>query len=395
LERITGPNSPKYGLDIINIIVIIVFGVEHRYDDGFTYGQSFWMTIASTAVSCITNVTLVVDYVKTPDFAQSGSGLTRKQRSLVIGVMILLTYIAFGAGVNSALLNLEFIDALYFTVTSVETIGFGDITPKGAERVFTALYIVFGAVNLALVIKQARETVLEALEVSAIIRLNSMRQKRQILLRKRRVFGKWRNAIQWRLSQGGHQVWVPKRENSQLPFWRWRKRRRMELNYGALTLSQLQGAAMEAGAPLEKLLPEGYVIDSKGEKLEGAFPELPRPRLGTLRMPSTYNNIGRMISMLGYFALATSRRVPESDDTTIRVDADERGTPEIHQEDEDDYTFVAKGEQKAFWAKLIVAWSIFTIFWMVGYFPWMHSYTHFLGPGGSSFIHGIRKLELW
>lgn len=59
-------------LDIINITTVTVFGIEHRFDDGFTYGDSFWVTVCSTIASTITNVTLIIDYVKTPDFARSG-----------------------------------------------------------------------------------------------------------------------------------------------------------------------------------------------------------------------------------------------------------------------------------------------------------------------------------
>lgn len=61
-----------HDIDLINIVTVIVFGVEHRFDDGFTYGESFWMTVCSTAASTITNVSLIYDYVKTPDFAKSG-----------------------------------------------------------------------------------------------------------------------------------------------------------------------------------------------------------------------------------------------------------------------------------------------------------------------------------
>jgi potassium channel subfamily K, other eukaryote len=61
-----------YVADIINIIAVTIFGVEHRFDDGFTYGQSFWLTVCSTIVSTITNVSVIVDYVRTPQFARSG-----------------------------------------------------------------------------------------------------------------------------------------------------------------------------------------------------------------------------------------------------------------------------------------------------------------------------------
>ena len=58
--------------DAIIIPVITIFGVLHRFDDGFTYGQSFWFTVCSTFVSVATNIALIVDYMTTRDFAMSG-----------------------------------------------------------------------------------------------------------------------------------------------------------------------------------------------------------------------------------------------------------------------------------------------------------------------------------
>ena len=52
-----------------------------------------------------------------------GSGLTRKQRSLVISLRLLMCYIAFGALVETYLMDLTFLNALYFTVVTIETIG--------------------------------------------------------------------------------------------------------------------------------------------------------------------------------------------------------------------------------------------------------------------------------
>ena len=53
----------------------------------------------------------------------TGSGLTHKQRSLVIIIIVLLCYITFGSLAQTFLLEIDFIDALYFTVVSIETIG--------------------------------------------------------------------------------------------------------------------------------------------------------------------------------------------------------------------------------------------------------------------------------
>ncbi len=83
--------------DAINIATLVTFGVVHAVDDGFQYGIAYWMSVAATAASMTCNVTLVWDYVQTKNFARNGSGLTEKQRSLVVAVMILLGYFALGS----------------------------------------------------------------------------------------------------------------------------------------------------------------------------------------------------------------------------------------------------------------------------------------------------------
>jgi hypothetical protein len=110
-------------------------------------------------------VTLLIDYFRTDDFSKSGSGLTGKQRSLVIVVMILLAYLGFGAIVYCFMLNLTFLDALYFAVCSSLTIGFGDITPTTTgSRVVSVFYNTFGILNTGLAIAIARETIVESFE---------------------------------------------------------------------------------------------------------------------------------------------------------------------------------------------------------------------------------------
>lgn len=114
--------------DIINIAALIAFGVIHGVDDGFDYSEAFWMCVCSTTASFFTNITLVYDLIRTKQFRYSGSGLTPKQRKLVIVVMVLLTYIALGALIFNFLLpEIAFQNSLYYTVVSIETIGFGDM----------------------------------------------------------------------------------------------------------------------------------------------------------------------------------------------------------------------------------------------------------------------------
>jgi len=54
--------------DLINIVTVTVFGVVHRFSDGFTYGQPFWMTVCSPLHHLSQIATLLWDLYRTPDF---------------------------------------------------------------------------------------------------------------------------------------------------------------------------------------------------------------------------------------------------------------------------------------------------------------------------------------
>lgn len=138
-----------------------------------------------------------------------GSGVSRKQRSLLIIVMLLLVYVAFGALVNSFLLKLDFINALYFTVVSIETVGFGDIAPDNTSaRVFMCFYIIFGILNLGVAVGVARETIFEQLQNGYQGRLTKIRKKYQEHRNWRSWERKWKRAVEWRLRDINAEIWV-------------------------------------------------------------------------------------------------------------------------------------------------------------------------------------------
>ncbi|EJF63876.1 hypothetical protein DICSQDRAFT_102012 [Dichomitus squalens LYAD-421 SS1] len=355
--------------DVINIIVVTTFGVEHRFDDGFTYGEAFWMTLCSTIVSSVTNVTLIVDFVRTPDFAKRGSGLTRRQRSLVIIVIILLVYIAFCALLNSVILELSFINGLYFTVVSIETIGFGDIVPESTGgKVWTCIFVSLGILLIGLAIAMCRETILEGLEIGYRRRVRKMREHRRETRRFRRWEARWRRAVEFRLREMGLPVWVPDKPKDEgairvfgvdtgvkMPFYkrvgthikrtatittiasvdsvlRRNKHRKMHLNVEALRNVQLEEAALEAGVPLEMFSDLGARPElQRSEALGTNAMEAQKATEGTGVGPTvqatlaaatfhdsiasgwvhnpetpTHAQLGRMAAMLTKFSLAVS-----------------------------------------------------------------------------------------
>ncbi|GAA5932762.1 hypothetical protein JCM10213_006324 [Rhodosporidiobolus nylandii] len=167
--------------DIINVLAVIIFAVAHRANDGFSYGSAFWLTLASTATSLVCNFTLALDLFKTKDFGRKGSGLTEKQRTLVIACMALLLYIGLGALLfHYLILDIDFIDSLYFTICTITSVGFGDIVPMTVgSRVFSYFYDPIGLVLVGFNIAVARECLIESFE-------ESYRHRRDQLARKAR-----------------------------------------------------------------------------------------------------------------------------------------------------------------------------------------------------------------
>jgi len=178
---------------LLNIVTIIVFGVTHRSNDGFSHGEAFWMTVCSTIVTTITNFTILWDFFSTPNFSESGgvrnffsprvkflrspvgSGLTRRQRSLVIITIIFLSYIALGASSRLFSLNLSFVNGLFFHTRHHAYHRFGDIVPTTeVQRVVVCIYASFGNhSSLELAVRLMGVAVVEGLEVGSRMRVRA------------------------------------------------------------------------------------------------------------------------------------------------------------------------------------------------------------------------------
>ncbi|KPV72618.1 uncharacterized protein RHOBADRAFT_55715 [Rhodotorula graminis WP1] len=165
--------------DAIAIAACVWFLVVHRFNDGFVYGDGLWLSLAAVVASLTCNITLGLDLWRTENFDKKGSGLTEKQRALVIVAMSFLLNLGLGSLAYSYLIpDLRFIDAMYFTECILTTVGFGDILPKSVgARIFTLFYTPLGIINLAVVVAVARETIIESFERSYRSRRDRLAQK--------------------------------------------------------------------------------------------------------------------------------------------------------------------------------------------------------------------------
>lgn len=261
-----------------------------------------------------------------------------------------------------------------------------------------------------------RETLLEGLEVGYRKRVKEVQAKRKAARWNRSVQTRWRDAVEWRLREVDESVWVRDEHlNSQIPFISFFRKhsplsestnssnkhytspngigyghhpRGMHLNLEALTGAQLEAAAMEAGVPLHLLLPTGFKIRngvvSHGRKRSGlesgdAEPGtvVPVPPDGVLRdpddtgMPLTHARLGRMIAMIGQFALAVHSSGRLAGDIPLEVPRktkpanNSNSKASLAQQYDSFKEGMEREEQKAFYARLTVAWILFILFWMV------------------------------
>ncbi|KAI9568046.1 hypothetical protein HD554DRAFT_2022737 [Boletus coccyginus] len=395
--------------DTINIVALATFGAMK---DGYTFSQAFWMTLCSTIVSMFTNVTLIIDLVQTSDFKRSGDGLTRRQRSLVIIIIGLFCYIALGALANSFLLELTFIDGLYFTVVTIETIGFGDIVPtSSSSRVFVCFYATLGVINFAFVVGYVREAVLEGLDFSYRRRLLAIQERRRAARRRSRAENRWRHAIIWRLHERHLPVWIPKNTNDRRFLWSslascfWRAQwgirsttvknthrdhheHGMQLNLWALPQSQLEAAALEAGVPLDTLLPADFYdtydqdafhrVDSVQHVSPSWFVVHPVYHRDEHAAESlTHRRLGAMAGIVTRLGLAvyesSGNPLPNGHGFQDALAARGQAAPDSSgslqsgsSEDRDFRADVADAEKAAYYTRSTLSWGWFLIFWMGG-----------------------------
>jgi potassium channel subfamily K len=356
-------------------------------------------------------------------------------------------YLALGALVNSYLIHISFIDALYFSVVTIETIGFGDIYPHSTGgRVWISFYAPLGIVFLYVTVTTTRATVLEAMEVGYRLRMKAVREKRRATAQRKRVMSRWKRGVGWRLRKLGVPVWVKEEskrgrlesvrywvENTAEKWLGWsiklaqgkeafHPHHGMKLNLEALSFQQLQAAAMEAGVPLPELLPPNFKMKKPGTRKGGDGEsirtctdggqdlnanEKPEDTVHYEDTTFTHATLGRMIAMLGRFALTIhangipgpspavtvnngekkfnlqpitprgvglgSRTSTMTLDHTLTMDhrtntinSDDRKTGWSFTEAYESYKdTVDQEERKAFLARLIIALSLFLVFWMV------------------------------
>ncbi|KAF9171533.1 hypothetical protein BGX20_007394 [Mortierella sp. AD010] len=173
--------------DVLSVGAIIPFCLMYRPSAGYYYLEGFWTMIASMIFSLTATAIMSIDFHCTPNFRLQGSGVTHKQRMLIAQAMALCFYLAFGALVMIWIEHWTFLDALFFGMVTITTIGFGDTTAKtSGGRVFVVFYGAGGIILFAMAINAIRYVILEDLHRQFAIRAKERKAKKDARKRERK-----------------------------------------------------------------------------------------------------------------------------------------------------------------------------------------------------------------
>ncbi|BGP48693.1 Potassium channel [Rhodotorula kratochvilovae] len=162
---------------VVNLVALSIFGAEHAHPDGYVLSTAFWLTAASGCVALAVVACLLVDGLATKWYTRGGTGVSGKQRSLILTFDVFCSLLLVGSVCYRYLISdVTYLDTVYFCIQSLLTVGFGDIVPDttGAQ-IFSLFFNTVGILTFALLVAFTRETALEAIQ-------NEYKSQEQILL---------------------------------------------------------------------------------------------------------------------------------------------------------------------------------------------------------------------
>lgn len=142
---------PNYKVTALLVTVMIVSSLLFYFTGEMTAIHIIWilsslvLAIISIIIALSFMIRLAIDY-KFKHFAFSTVGLV----GIIISFAII--YMASGAMQDSKHVELNFTDAVYFSIVTWTTLGYGDFTPTTDARLFTAVEALIGYFFTAVIV---------------------------------------------------------------------------------------------------------------------------------------------------------------------------------------------------------------------------------------------------
>jgi potassium channel subfamily K, other eukaryote len=278
-----------------------------------------------------------------------------------------------------------------------------------------------GIITLGVTISTFSDNIMEALETEYRHHLEEIRRKRHEMKRIRKIEARWRSAVEYRLRDAREPVWVPDRADASST-WLGRMVKlgarakktvstpskvlrpaygKMHMNLEALSAAQLRETALDAGMSLDTVFQHYAQHQRKfcGKSAAwiqasfngGAQPtpvvlQLPHHAADVLpvgRNPSMSNRVDVVVvPQLSKTRFASTNDSKDNDEklwvtkerpraakrSQSREELSASGQEWLAMSYEDFQHGMEREEHRQFYAKLVFAWIIFLLFWLVSFF---------------------------
>lgn len=167
-----------------SFLAAALFVGRQQYPPGYQRTEGFWFGVIACILYLLCSLTCAMNMLGSALKKYPAEfNLDRSERALIVYTFIFGVWLVWGAGMFSVLMDLSYGNAMYYCVTSVLTIGYGDERPLNvAAKVLALIYSLSGLIILGLIIAMIRQTVSKA--AAPIIFWNRVEMGRKKLLNK-------------------------------------------------------------------------------------------------------------------------------------------------------------------------------------------------------------------
>lgn len=155
----------SFGQGLVSLVLVVSFlAINHLKQKDYFFTEALVYTSISSLLSLIAASIQLYQFKKhqTQVYQYIESNLTIVQRQLVLLTISSLSYILLMAFVYCFIENWDFDDSLYWTVSTIFTIGFGDVYPKTIlGKSLTPIFATIGIIIIGSQIFATRNVVLE------------------------------------------------------------------------------------------------------------------------------------------------------------------------------------------------------------------------------------------
>lgn len=117
------------GKTAVAAVNLIVFGLLTRNTEGYAYTEGFWCAVVSMIDSGIISIALLLHFFMAFRSAEDSVEVRIEGRKFMLSVQLFLIILGLQACAFYKLEGWEYSDAIYFSVQTALTIGYGDLVP--------------------------------------------------------------------------------------------------------------------------------------------------------------------------------------------------------------------------------------------------------------------------